>query len=114
MVWVRLPGRTQWQVAEGRDVDSDELATGRDVALLGSTLAQRLFGNADPVAKSSEHENAVVTVVGGTPSKGQTTSGKDQDDTIVVPLRTAKARVLGRGGVRWEAVDTALVKVDEQ
>jgi len=103
----------EWQVAEGRDVDSDELATGRDVALLGSTLAQRLFGDADPVGQVIRAQNAVLTVVGVLASKGQTTSGKDQDDVLVVPLRTAKARLLGRGGARWQAIDTALVKVDE-
>ena len=46
-------------------------------------------------------------MVGVLSPKGQTTSGKDQDDVLVVPLRTAKVRLLGRGGARWEAIDNA-------
>ena len=103
-----------WPLAAGRDFDPDEFATGRDVALLGSTLAQKLFGDADPVGQPIRAQGAVLTVIGELAPKGQTTSGKDQDDVLVVPLRTAKARLLGRGGARWEAIDTALVKADEQ
>jgi putative ABC transport system permease protein len=102
-----------WPLADGRDFESDETAAGRDVALLGQTVAKRLFGDADPLGQSIRVQQAVLTVVGVLSPKGQTTSGKDQDDTVVVPLRTAKARVLGRGGSHWAAVDTALVKIAE-
>ncbi|MGD9508951.1 MAG: ABC transporter permease [Geminicoccaceae bacterium] len=103
-----------WPLSDGRDFDSEEFATGRDVALVGSTLARVLFGDADPIGQSIRAQNAVLRVVGVLSSKGQTTSGKDQDDLLVVPLRTATARLLGRGGARWEAIDTALIKADEQ
>jgi putative ABC transport system permease protein len=103
-----------WALSDGRDFDSEEFATGRDVALVGSTLAKVLFGEANPIGRNIRAQGAVLKVVGVLSSKGQTTSGKDQDDLLVVPLRTAKARLLGRGGARWEAIDTALIKADEQ
>ena len=103
-----------WALADGRDFDELEYQGGRDVALIGLTVAQRLFGDGSPIGQSVRVQNSLLTVVGVLGPKGQTTSGKDQDDVVVVPLRTAKARVLGRGGVRWEAVDTAMVKVDER
>lgn len=103
-----------WPLSDGRDFASEELAAGRNVALIGSTLARTLFGDADPIGQSIRAQEAVLTIVGVLAPKGQTTSGKDQDDVLVVPLRTAKARLLGRGGARWEAIDTALIKADEQ
>lgn len=102
-----------WPLASGRDFDPDEDVAGRDVALVGQTVAAKLFGTEDPVGQSIRAQGAVLTVVGVLAPKGQTTSGKDQDDTVVVPLRTAKARILGRGGVHWQAVDSALVKISE-
>jgi putative ABC transport system permease protein len=103
-----------WPLTDGRDFDPEELATGRNVALIGATVARNLFGDADPIGQTIRAQDAVLTLVGVLSPKGQTTSGKDQDDVLVVPLRTAKARLLGRGGARWEAIDTALVKADEQ
>jgi len=103
-----------WALSDGRNFEDLEYLGGRDVALVGETVARRLFGDGSPIGQTVRVQSALVTVVGVLGAKGQTTSGKDQDDVVVVPLRTAKARVLGRGGVRWEAVDTALVKVDEQ
>ena len=102
-----------WPLTSGRDFDPDEDVAGRDVALVGQTVAAKLFGTEDPVGQSIRAQGAVLTVVGVLAPKGQTTSGKDQDDTVVVPLRTAKARILGRGGIHWQAVDSALVKISE-
>ncbi len=102
-----------WALADGRGFEAEEYLSGRDVALLGATAVRQLFGETSPIGASVRVQGALVTVIGVLAPKGQTTSGKDQDDVVVVPLRTAKARVLGRGGVRWSAIDTALVKVDE-
>ncbi|MFZ1430016.1 MAG: ABC transporter permease [Geminicoccaceae bacterium] len=102
-----------WQLAEGRGFEDEDEEAGRNVALLGQTVAARLFGAESPIGHSIRVQGAVLTVLGVLSPKGQTTSGKDQDDTIVVPLRTAKARILGRGGNRWAAVDTSLVKIEE-
>lgn len=91
-----------WQLAEGRGFEDE--GAGRNVALLGQTVATRLFGAESPIGQSIRVQGAVLAVLGVLSPKGQTTSGKDQDDTIVVPLRTAKARILGRGataGRRW-------------
>ena len=45
--------------------------------------------------------------------KGTSNTGRDQDDVVVVPLRTAKSRLLGMNSVNPERIDTILVKVDE-
>ena len=102
-----------WPLTDGRDFDSAEGVSGSDVALLGQTVATQLFGTDDPIGQAIRVQGAVLTVIGVLAPKGQTTSGKDQDDAIVVPLRTARARILGRGVGRWAAIDSALVKIQE-
>jgi putative ABC transport system permease protein len=102
-----------WDLADGRAFDDQDDGAGHDVAMLGQTVATRLFGTESPLGQPIRVQGSVLTVVGVLAPKGQTTSGKDQDDAIVVPLRTAKARILGRGGSHWDAVDSALVKIDE-
>ena len=100
-----------WPVAQGRDFAADEQVAGRELALLGATVASRLFGDQDPLGQTVRVQQAVLTVIGVLAPKGQTASGKDQDDAVIVPLRTAKTRILGAGGSRWSAVDSALIKV---
>lgn len=102
-----------WSLAEGRGFEDEDEVAGRNVALLGQTVATRLFGTENPIGQSIRAQGAVLTVLGILSPKGQTSSGKDQDDTIVVPLRTARTRILGRAGNRWAALDTALVKMEE-
>jgi len=51
------------------------------------------------------------TVIGLLAPKGQTTSGKDQDDVAFVPLKTARVRVLGANTANARGVEQILVKV---
>jgi putative ABC transport system permease protein len=53
------------------------------------------------------------TVIGVLEPKGTSNTGRDQDDVVVVPLRTARSRLLGVNSVNPERIDTILVKVDE-
>jgi putative ABC transport system permease protein len=100
-----------WPLAEGRPFDPDELTAGRLVALIGETVARRLFEGADPIGATIRIQDTNFTVIGLLSRKGQTTSGKDQDDTVVVPLHAAKRRVLGSNPVNPRSVDSILVKV---
>jgi len=61
-----------------------------------------LFGDADPVGEIIRIKRIPFTVIGVLERKGQSTSGQDQDDTILIPLSTAKKKVLGvsRAGFR--------------
>jgi ABC-type antimicrobial peptide transport system permease subunit len=52
-------------------------------------------------------------VIGVLEPKGTSNTGRDQDDVVVVPLRTARSRLLGVNSVNPERIDTILVKVDE-
>ena len=100
-----------WDVAAGRNFTDEESNAGAKVVLLGDTPARALFGGTDPLGATLRIQRAPFTIVGLLSPKGQTTSGKDQDDVAFVPLKTAKGRVLGTNPANARAVDTILIKV---
>ena len=65
------------------------------VAIIGTTVATNLFGAVNPVGKKIRIGNAPYTVIGLLKSKGGSTGGQDQDDTILIPLTTAQERLVG-------------------
>jgi putative ABC transport system permease protein len=87
---------SNWTIASGRIFSDDELASGAAVCLIGSTVKRELFGtNADPIGEQVRIKSFSCEVIGTLGSKGQAAMGADQDDTIIVPLRTAQRRVTG-------------------
>ena len=76
-------------------VDADDQLA-RKVALIGQTVVDQLFAGMDPVGSTIRINNVPLTVVGTLKPKGQSPSGEDQDDMILVPLSTAKRKLLGR------------------
>jgi putative ABC transport system permease protein len=102
-----------WPTATGRSLLQDDVDGATKVVLLGSTVARNLFGAADPVDQVIRVKKVPLTVIGVLARKGQTTQGQDQDDVVLVPLSTAKKKLLGTSQVNARAVQTILVKVRE-
>ncbi len=102
-----------WDVTNGRTFSSDEESGAAKVAVLGETIARTLFGGDDPVGATARIRRIPFTVIGVLAPKGQTTSGKDQDDIVITPLRTARTRVLGASPGKLDSVDTILVKTGD-
>lgn len=102
-----------WDLASGRNLTSEEANGGSKVVLLGDTVARALFGDADPVGEVVRIQRLPFTVIGLLAPKGQTTSGRDQDDLMVTPLKTARARVLGINPAIPDRIDSILVKADD-
>ncbi|MDR2215494.1 MAG: ABC transporter permease [Nevskiaceae bacterium] len=100
-----------WPVAEGRFFTADDAAAGQKVAVIGSTVARELFGGADPLGSTIRMNNAPFTVIGVLETKGQA-GGQDQDDIVMVPLSTARSRLVGRTNVP-DIVGQILVKVED-
>ena len=70
------------------------------VAVIGTTVASNLFGGVNPVGKKIRVGNSPYTVIGLIASKGQSSGGQDQDDTVLIPLTTAQERLFGITYVR--------------
>jgi putative ABC transport system permease protein len=85
-----------WQVTTGALFGDDDVRAKRRVVVLGSTVARNLFADGDPVGQQVQLGRSPFTVVGVLASKGQTASGTDQDDVVLVPYTTAQDRLSGR------------------
>ncbi|WP_321473695.1 ABC transporter permease [uncultured Paludibaculum sp.] len=88
-----------------QDVDSSAR-----VALLGETVVQNLFGGMDPIGQVFRIRNVPFTVSGVLTPKGQSPMGQDQDDVILIPLTTAKQRVLGTSQANAHSIGNVLVE----
>ncbi len=100
-----------WALQAGRAITRDDTDVAAKVALLGQTVVQNLFGAADPVGQMIRLKKVPFTVVGVLERKGQSTLGEDQDDVILIPLSTAKKRLLGVSLANPRAVGV-MVRVD--
>jgi putative ABC transport system permease protein len=102
-----------WDTATGRRLTSEDVEGATKVAVLGQTVAQSLFGATDPIGQVIRVKKVPLTVVGVLTRKGQSTQGQDQDDVLLVPLSTAKKKILGTSQANARAVNAILVKVRE-
>ena len=88
-----------------QDVD----AAGKN-AVLGETVAENLFGDANPVGQVVIIKNVPFTVTGVLTPKGQSPTGQDQDDVILLPISTALQKVLGVNKANARAVGSVMVQ----
>jgi putative ABC transport system permease protein len=88
-----------WPLASGRTFTGAELRAGSAVAILGDTVKKKLFGAQDPLGARVRLGNVSAEVVGLLTAKGQAGMG-DQDDTVLMPLKTVQRRFTGNRDVR--------------
>ena len=100
-----------WVVATGRSFTPAEQRSAAKVVILGRTVAEKLFGDADPIGQPVRINRVPFIVAGVFHGKGQTPFGTDQDDVVFMPLSSAKKRVLGGRQVRGDLVGNITVKV---
>jgi putative ABC transport system permease protein len=84
-----------WGVTSGDLFTDDDVRAKRKVAVLGATIVKNLFPDSDPVGSQIQLGHVPFTVVGVLAAKGQTSSGVDQDDIVLVPYTTAQDRLSG-------------------
>ncbi|MBF0284769.1 MAG: ABC transporter permease [Magnetococcales bacterium] len=89
-----LPARA-WELAEGRPITDSDVRSATRVALLGRTTAANLFGEEEAVGRTIRIKQSPFVVAGVLAPKGQSLDGRDQDDTILVPLTTAQRKLFG-------------------
>lgn len=89
-----------WQVAQGTAFDDSDVRSSRRVALIGASVATNLFGDENPIGQSMRINRTSFDVVGVLASKGQSLDGRDQDDTVIIPLTSAQRYLAGN---RWRS-----------
>jgi putative ABC transport system permease protein len=94
--YIRVTNRT---IAAGRQFSEGELNSGAAVCIIGETVRKKLFGGQDPLGGKIRLEKLSCDIIGLLGEKGQNTMGQDQDDTVIIPLRTFQRRVAGNQDV---------------
>jgi putative ABC transport system permease protein len=100
-----------WTLESGRMFEPAEMSGAGKVAMIGQTVARELFGDVDPMDQTIRIKNVPVTIVGVLGRKGQNMTGNDQDDVIMVPLATARNRIVGVEAGKPRQVGMIQVKV---
>jgi putative ABC transport system permease protein len=92
-----------WNTVAGRPFSDSDVRSATTVAMLGWTVAQKLFGDNDPIGEVIRIQGVPFSVLGVLAPKGQSLDGRDQDDTILIPLTTYQRKLFGssfRGSVQ--------------
>ena len=94
----------RWDVESGELFSDADVRSANRVALVGKTVVENLFGDdIDPIGKTIRIKKSPFLIVGVLEGKGQSFDGRDQDDTIIVPITTAQRKLFGNqipGSVR--------------
>ena len=97
----------QWQPASGRIFTETEERAGKAVCVIGETVRRELFGNENPIGGRIRIKQFSCEVIGLLAAKGQAAMGQDQDDTIIMPLRTVQRRLAGNQDVNTLMISVA-------
>jgi putative ABC transport system permease protein len=84
-----------WRVAHGSFFSQEAVAYGAKFCVLGQTLVANLFGQQDPVGQTIRVKNIPCRVIGVLESKGQSSTGQDQDDVLLMPFTTVQKQIKG-------------------
>jgi putative ABC transport system permease protein len=101
------PQIRNWGVAYGSFFTRDDVDHIANVCVLGHTVVKELFSNANPVGETIRMGTIPCKVIGVLATKGQSTSGFDQDDLIAIPYSTAMHKLRG---ISW--LDDAYFSTD--
>ena len=99
-----------WDMEAGEAFNDQAVRASSKVALIGRTVADNLFPGQDPVDQIIRINRTPFKVAGVLKAKGDDPRGQDQDDLIMVPISTAKKRILGQSRLSGKLVNNIFVK----
>ncbi|MFH2134612.1 MAG: ABC transporter permease [Pseudomonadota bacterium] len=97
-----------WTLEDGRLFNATEERAGKAVCIIGATVRKELFEAHSPVGDTMRIKQFSCEVIGVLAAKGQSAMGRDQDDTVVMPLRTVQRRLTGK-----QDVNTILISMQD-
>jgi len=103
-----------WELQYGRGIEKRDVATAAKICVIGKTAATNLFGQEDPVGQRIRVEGTPMRVVGLLREKGQNPLGQDQDDVVIMPVKTMLTYLLSRDtpqAIVASAVDESQIDV---
>jgi putative ABC transport system permease protein len=96
-----------WQLKDGREFSADELRAGAATCIIGDTVRREMYGSTPALGQALRVKQMSCEVVGVLASKGQGSFGNDQDDVVLVPLKTLQRRITGNTRVNTLLVSMA-------
>ena len=86
----------RWDLVRGAFFDDEQTERGARVVVIGETVRRELFGDVDPIGEVVRIGDIGFEVIGVLAAKGQSPTGQDQDDTVMMPWTTAMKRIVGK------------------
>jgi putative ABC transport system permease protein len=99
-----------YTMLSGQFFTTQDVDAAAKTAVLGETVARNLFGDANAAGQVVIIKNVPFTVAGVLTPKGQSPTGQDQDDIILLPISTAMQKVLGVNKANAKAVGSLMVQ----
>jgi len=97
-------------IQSGSAFTQQDVDAAAKVALVGQTVINNLFNGTDPVGQAIRIKGVPFTVVGTLTPKGQSPTGQDQDDLVLMPITTAQKKVLGVTQAKANSVGSLIVQ----
>lgn len=110
-VHAEFPEVQDWEIEDGRFFTDREARSGVKFVVLGSTVAQKLFGAASPVGEQIRVRGVPFKVIGTMVKRGQSGGWRDRDDIAFVPISTARSRLASEKSSVPNPVGQIYVKV---
>ena len=113
-----------WSTEDGEVFSDTDLRSAARVVVLGQVTAKNLFGDEDPTGKTIRIKSSPFLVTGVLAAKGQSLDGRDQDDSVFIPLTTGQRQIFGSqfpGTIRFmmvqgksaEAMEEAEIEINQ-
>jgi putative ABC transport system permease protein len=99
-----------WRVINGRFFEREDVEEANKVVLLGRTVVEELFNGQNPVGQEIRINHVPVVVIGELARKGQSMTGVDQDNIVILPITTAMNRIIGRNPANPRALAGVVMK----
>jgi putative ABC transport system permease protein len=102
----------RWELAEGAPFTSGDVVHAANVCMIGQTARQQLFGAEEAVGRNIRIRKQIFRVIGVLVPKGQSATGQDQDDVIILPYTTVQKKLRGKGFTWLDDIMTSAVSLD--
>ena len=88
-----------WSFIEGGAFSDSDVRAASNVCVIGTTIVSTLLPGVDPIGQTIRVSSMPCNVVGVLGSKGQSAFGSDQDNIVIMPLRTFQRRIAGNAKI---------------
>jgi putative ABC transport system permease protein len=100
-----------WPVLRGTAFGEQDVESAADVCIIGRTVAENLFGDANPVGQTIRISSLPFRVIGELVPKGLNPYGQDQDDTLILPYTNVMKKL---AGIYWlQSITVSATSQDE-